>query len=282
MAEQANNDVALMTEAQALVELERLSELLLSANVAYYTQDAPEISDAEYDEAKRRNFDLEARFPHLKRSDSPSDKVGAVVADGFSKVTHAIRMLSLENAFEEADVTDFEERLRKYLGFDGAIEFTAEPKIDGLSLSIRYEHGVLVQAATRGDGEVGENVTLNAKTISDIPQTLIGAPEVLEVRGEVYMSHADFQALNENQKSKGGKTFANPRNAAAGSLRQLDASITAARPLKFFAYAWGGFRSFGRHADGGDQSAKGLWVFDQSVNQAVPRCRQPGGAISGN
>jgi DNA ligase (NAD+) len=161
------------------------------------------------------------------------------VADGFGKVRHEVRMLSLENAFDETDVADFIARIRSYLGHDGALAFTAEPKIDGLSLSLRYEGGRLVQAATRGDGETGENVTENARTIADIPQILQGAPEVLEVRGEVYMAHADFTDLNARQQAAGEKTFANPRNAAAGSLRQLDACITAARPLRFFAYAWG-------------------------------------------
>ncbi|MEY4696966.1 MAG: hypothetical protein RIT14_1394, partial [Pseudomonadota bacterium] len=168
-----------------------------------------------------------------------SDQVGAVPGTGFGKITHAVPMLSLENAFEDSDVTDFIDRVRSFLGHSGALAFTAEPKIDGLSLSLRYEGGVLVQAATRGDGAVGENVTDNARTISDIPQTLGGAPDVVEVRGEVYMSHADFAALNQRQAAAGDKTFANPRNAAAGSLRQLDPTITAARPLRFFAYGWG-------------------------------------------
>lgn len=239
MIDRQKTDVAALTEAEALAELERLSVLLLAANAAYHTQDAPEISDADYDALKRRNMAIESMFPHLKRADSPSDKIGGGVAEGFGKVAHEIRMLSLENAFEDADVIDFEDRIRKYLGYDGPIAFTAEPKIDGLSLSLRYEQGRLVQAATRGDGEVGENVTQNARTISDIPQVLTDAPDVLEVRGEVYMSHADFQALNDRQIARGGKTFANPRNAAAGSLRQLDPGITAERPLRFFAYAWG-------------------------------------------
>jgi len=232
-------EVEALTEAQAAAELARLSVALTTANAAYHTADAPEISDADYDSLKRRNLEIEGRFPHLKRPDSASDQVGAAVADGFSKTAHAVRMLSLENAFDAADVVDFEERVRKYLGHAGPLSFTAEPKIDGLSLSLRYEAGRLVQAATRGDGEVGENVTENARTITDIPQILRGAPDLLEVRGEVYMSHADFEALNARQTASGGKTFANPRNAAAGSLRQLDAGITAARPLRFFAYAWG-------------------------------------------
>ncbi len=233
--------VADLTQADAMVELARLAEALGQANAAYHRDDAPLISDAAYDALKQRNAAIEARFPDLKRADSPSDQVGAVVADGFGKVPHAVRMLSLGNAFSDEDVTDFDERLRKYLGLsaDQPLRYTAEPKIDGLSLSLRYEDGTLVQAATRGDGAVGENVTANARTIADIPQRLTGAPAVLEVRGEVYMRHDDFAALNARQADKGAKTFANPRNAAAGSLRQLDAGITAARPLRFFAYAWG-------------------------------------------
>lgn len=231
--------VDVLTEAEARDELSRLASVLAAANTAYHTLDAPEISDADYDALKRRNAAIEARFPGLKRSDSPSDLVGAAVADGFGKVAHRVRMLSLENAFAAEDVTEFDDRVRKFLGHTGALDYTAEPKIDGLSLSLRYQDGVLVQAATRGDGEVGENVTENARTIADIPQRLTDAPQVLEVRGEVYMSHADFAALNDRQLSNADKTFANPRNAAAGSLRQLDASITASRPLRFFAYSWG-------------------------------------------
>ncbi|MCZ4351465.1 NAD-dependent DNA ligase LigA [Roseovarius aestuarii] len=230
-----------LSEEEARAELARLAELLTQANAAYHRDDAPEISDADYDAAKARNAEIEARFPALKRADSPSDVVGAAPADGFSKVTHVVRMLSLGNAFDPDDITEFDARIRKYLGFgpSAPLAYTAEPKIDGLSLSLRYEKGSLVQAATRGDGSVGENVTANARTITDIPTTLTDAPDVLEVRGEVYMSHADFDALNARQLEKGGKPFANPRNAAAGSLRQLDSEITRARPLRFFAYAWG-------------------------------------------
>jgi DNA ligase (NAD+) len=233
------DEVENLTKAQAAAELARLASLLDAANAAYHITDAPEISDAEYDALKRRNAAIEARFPQLKRQDSPTDKVGAAAADGFGKITHARPMLSLENAFEDADVADFDDRLRSFLGHAGPLSYTAEPKIDGLSLSLRYEGGILVQAATRGDGAVGENVTDNARTIADIPQHLTGAPQVMEVRGEVYMSHADFAALNTRQAAAGEKTFANPRNAAAGSLRQLDAKITASRPLRFFAYTWG-------------------------------------------
>jgi len=231
--------VEALTEAEAREELARLAAAIAAANTAYHTLDAPEISDAEYDALKRRNAAIEARFPMLKRADSPSDQIGASLAEGFGKVTHRVRMLSLENAFADEDVVEFDERVRKFLGISGAVAYTAEPKIDGLSLSLRYEAGVLMQAATRGDGEVGENVTENARTIADIPHHLTDAPEVLEVRGEVYMSHADFAALNVRQAATGDKPFANPRNAAAGSLRQLDAGITASRPLRFFAYSWG-------------------------------------------
>ena len=236
MVEKAVED---LTEAEAREELDRLAAAIAAANTAYHTHDAPEISDADYDALKRRNAAIEARFPGLKRSDSPSDQVGGAVAEGFGKVQHRVRMLSLENAFAAEEVDEFDDRVRRFLGFTGEVRYTAEPKIDGLSLSLRYENGVLVQAATRGDGEVGKNVTENARTIADIPQRLTGAPAVLEVRGEVYMSHADFAALNARQAASGDKTFANPRNAAAGSLRQLDARITAARPLRFFAYSWG-------------------------------------------
>lgn len=228
-----------LTEAEARSELSRLASALAAANTAYHTLDAPEMSDADYDSLKRRNAAIEARFPRLKLADSPSDQVGAAAADGFGKVPHRVRMLSLENAFDAEEVADFDDRVRKFLAHTGALDYTAEPKIDGLSLSLRYEDGVLVQAATRGDGEVGENVTENARTIADVPQRLTDAPRLLEVRGEVYMSHADFTALNGRQAASGDKTFANPRNAAAGSLRQLDAGITASRPLKFFAYSWG-------------------------------------------
>ena len=230
-----------LSPVEARQELDRLALQIADANRAYHTEDAPEITDAEYDALKRRNAAIEARFPELKRSDSPTEQVGAPLADGFAKVRHDIRMLSLENAFEVTDVADFDDRVRKYLGLSpqAPLLYTAEPKIDGLSLSLRYEEGILVRAATRGDGETGENVTENARTIADIPKGLSGAPDLLEVRGEVYMAHADFAALNARQVAAGDKSFANPRNAAAGSLRQLDAAITAARPLRFFAYAWG-------------------------------------------
>ena len=236
-----SKDVNAIDENAARDELERLARALARANVAYYGKDAPEISDAEYDALKRRNAAIEKRFPHLKRADSPTDQVGAAVSDGFAKVRHQVAMLSLANAFEMEEIEEFDARIRKFLGLraEEPLIYTAEPKIDGLSLSLRYENGTLVQAATRGDGAVGENVTANARTIQSIPHRIADAPELLEVRGEVYMSHVDFQQLNARQRENHGKTFANPRNAAAGSLRQLDANITRDRPLGFFAYAWG-------------------------------------------
>ncbi|MBF9033845.1 NAD-dependent DNA ligase LigA [Rhodobacterales bacterium HKCCE2091] len=241
MAKDKGTDPAEMTEAEAAARLAELSDRLAAAGASYFQDDAPVLSDADYDALKRENAAIEAAFPHLKRADSPSDRVGAAPGEGFSKVRHEVPMLSLENAFEPGDVADFVRSVRRYLGLteDDPLAFTAEPKIDGLSLSLRYENGRLVQAATRGDGAVGENVTANARMVEDIPERLTDAPDLLEVRGEVYMGHADFAALNESQSLSGGKTFANPRNAAAGSLRQLDPGITRARPLKFFAYAWG-------------------------------------------
>jgi len=237
----AKLSIADLTISDARAELADLAKKLNAANVAYHGKDAPGISDAEFDTLKQRNAEIEQRFPDLIREDSPSKQIGAPVQDGFSKVTHAQRMMSLGNAFNDEDVSDFDQSIRKYLGLaDSApLAFTAEPKIDGLSLSLRYENGQLVQAATRGDGAVGEGVLSNAKTITDIPQEIANAPDILEVRGEVYMSHEDFAFLNARQTERGGKTFANPRNAAAGSLRQLDSEITKSRPLKFFAYAWG-------------------------------------------
>ncbi|RVV99546.1 NAD-dependent DNA ligase LigA [Mesobaculum littorinae] len=233
--------VEALTAEAAQAELVRLGEELARANLAYHRDDTPEIDDATYDALKRRNAAIEARFPDLKQPGSPSDQVGAAPAEGFAKVTHAVRMLSLANAFDPEDLEEFVRGVRKYLGIseDSKLPFTAEPKIDGLSLSLLYENRQLVRAATRGDGAVGENVTANAATIEEIPEQLDDAPDRLEVRGEVYMSHADFEALNARQAARAGRSFANPRNAAAGSLRQLDPEITRSRPLKFFAYAWG-------------------------------------------
>ena len=236
-----DTDIVGFTDADAKSELEKLSALLAKANMDYHGLDTPTLDDAEFDRLKQRNAALETAFSHLVRADSPSVQVGAAPSDRFSKVTHSVAMLSLSNAFEDTDVEEFDARIRKYLGISSSepLAFTAEPKIDGLSLSLRYENGTLVQAATRGDGSVGENVTANARTLSDVPYVLENAPDVLEVRGEVYMAQSDFDALNAAQIAKGAKVFANPRNAAAGSLRQLDSEITRSRPLRFFAYAWG-------------------------------------------
>jgi DNA ligase (NAD+) len=236
-----------MTEAEAAVELEHLAREVARHNVLYHSEDAPEISDSEYDALMRRNAELEAQFPHLVREDSPSRQVGAAPAAHLSKVRHALPMLSLENAFTEEEVADFIGRVRRFLILapDEEVALTAEPKIDGLSCSLRYEKGELVLAATRGDGTTGEVVTDNVRTIADIPQRLKGdAPNVFEIRGEVYMSKADFAALNarllaEAEDPAKARQFANPRNAAAGSLRQKDAAVTASRPLRFYAHGWG-------------------------------------------
>ena len=230
-------------EADAANELMRLAKQIAYHNKRYHAEDAPEISDAEYDALVRRNNELEAAFPHLVRADSPNRQVGAAVdGSGLKKITHAKRMMSLDNAFSAEDVEDFVGRVRRFLNLpsEASVALTAEDKIDGLSLSLRYENGILKQAATRGDGSVGEDVTANVATISDIPQRLSGHPPALfEIRGEVYMAKSDFATLNAEQESKGGKIFANPRNAAAGSLRQKDANITASRPLRFLAHGWG-------------------------------------------
>ncbi|MDB5692254.1 MAG: ligA [Alphaproteobacteria bacterium] len=228
--------------AEAAAELERLAAEIARHDRLYHSDDAPEISDADYDALVRRNAALEAQFPHLVREDSPSRQVGAAPEGPLAKVAHALPMLSLDNAFADEEVGDFLGRVRRFLrlGEDEEVALTAEPKIDGLSCSLRYEKGVLVLAATRGDGSVGEDVTPNVRTIADIPRHLGGeAPGIFEIRGEVYMSKADFAALNERQAEAGGKIFANPRNAAAGSLRQKDPAITAARPLRFYAHGWG-------------------------------------------
>ncbi|AXC50111.1 NAD-dependent DNA ligase LigA [Paracoccus suum] len=235
-------DVEALPPEDAAAEIVRLSTQIEAANLAYHQADAPEIDDATYDSLKRRLQELEAAFPALSSAASPTQKVGAAPAPGFRKLTHARPMLSLENAFADSEVDEFAARVRSFLRLaaDAPLAITAEPKIDGLSLSLRYEDGRLVSAATRGDGATGEDVTANARHISGLPLELHEAPKLLEVRGEVYMTHADFAALNASGAVSGsGKPFSNPRNAAAGSLRQLDATITAARPLHFFAYAWG-------------------------------------------
>ena len=232
-----------LTKAQVKVELKRLTLELESHDKHYYQEDAPKITDAEYDALRKRFNAIEARFPEFVTSDSPSQKIGAQPSGRFAKVRHAVPMLSLDNAFAEDDVVDFAARIRRFLrlGDDDKIDFSAEPKIDGLSMSLRYEGGELVTAATRGDGAEGEDVTANIRTLKDVPKLLKGrnVPEICEVRGEVYMTKQAFLALNERQKAAGDTVFANPRNSAAGSLRQKDAAITASRPLGFFAYAWG-------------------------------------------
>src|SRR3981081_4182142 len=239
----ASPDVETLTKAQAKVELKRLALEIESHDKHYYQEDAPKISDAEYDALRRRFNAIEARFPEFVTSSSPSQKIGAQPSGRFAKGRHAVPMRSLCNAFAEQDVVDFVGRIRRFLklGDDDSIDFSAEPKIDGLSMSLRYEGGELVTAATRGDGAVGEDVTANIRTLEDVPKKLKGrnVPDVCEVRGEIYMTRQAFLKLNERQKAAGDTIFANPRNSAAGSLRQKDASITASRPLGFFAYAWG-------------------------------------------
>src|SRR4030088_2545751 len=236
-------DVDTLPKAQAKVELKRLALEIESHDKHYYQDDAPKISDAQYDALRQRINAIEARFPELVTCDSPSQKIGAQPSGRFAKVRHAVPMLSLDNAFAEEDVVDFVARIRRFLklGDDDKIAFSAEPKIDGLSMSLRYEGGELVTAATRGDGAEGEDVTANIRTLEDVPKKLKGrnVPDICEVRGEVYMTKHAFLALNERQKAAGDTIFANPRNSAAGSLRQKDSSITASRPLGFFAYAWG-------------------------------------------
>jgi DNA ligase (NAD+) len=233
-------DVADLTEAEAAAELARLAAEIARHDRLYHERDAPEISDADYDALRRHNAAIEARFPALVRADSPSRRVGGAPAAGFAKVFHRVPMLSLGNAFDAADFTAFCDRARRFLGSEAPLALVAEPKIDGLSISLTYEHGRLVRGATRGDGTEGEDVTANVRTIAAIPHALHGrAPALIEIRGEVFMTKADFLALNAAQEAAGEKLFANPRNAAAGSLRQLDAAITAARPLSMFAYALG-------------------------------------------
>ena len=266
----------LLTAPEAANELMSLARQIAYHNRRYHAEDAPEISDAEYDALVRRNNELEARFPHLVRPDSPNAQVGAAVdGSGLKKVTHAKRMMSLDNAFDAEDVADFVARVRRFLNLDEGAEvaLTAEDKIDGLSLSLRYEDGVLRQAATRGDGAVGEDVTANVAYIGDIPQTLQShnrsspfdtngspaPPPIFEIRGEVYMAKSDFAALNAAQQKAGGKLFANPRNAAAGSLRQKDASVTASRPLRFLAHGWGEVSALPADTQSGVMAAIASW-----------------------
>jgi DNA ligase (NAD+) len=273
--------VSALTEAEAAAELARLAQDMAEADAAYYQNDAPVLTDAAYDALRQRNAEIEAQFPHLKREDSPSVRVGAEAGDGFAKVRHGAPMLSLENAFADADVADFAARIRRFLalGDDTELAITAEPKIDGLSLSLTYEKGALVRAATRGDGQTGEDVTANAAALDDIPARLAGKgwPASIEVRGEVYMAKADFAALNAREREAGRKTFANPRNAAAGSLRQLDVEITKSRPLRFFAYAWGAASGPIAETQSGAVAKLAAWGFQ--VNPLMVRTQTVEGAL---
>ena len=265
--------VETLDEIEAAAELEWLAAEIAKHDRAYHGQDAPLIPDNEYDALRRRNNEIEARFPALVRADSPSKSVGYEVSEKFGKIAHKVPMLSLDNAFSDEDAHDFVGRVRRFLNLDPLkpLSITAEPKIDGLSLSLRYVAGKLVHAVTRGDGTMGENVTANARTIGDIPKVLKGdVPEVLEVRGEVYMTHADFAALNARHRAEGKAEIANPRNGAAGSLRQLDSSITASRPLRFFAYAWGEMSAMPADTQMGMVEAFGRFGF--KVNPLMKRC----------
>ncbi len=232
-----------LTDDEAKRRLAHLAREIKAADALYYQDNNPAISDADYDALRRENMALEAQFPHLIRRDSPAQRVGAKPSGKFGKITHSVPMLSLDNAFSDDDVHDFTARIRRFLSLDddAPLSFTAEPKIDGLSAALRYEGGVLISGATRGDGQIGENITANLATLPSIPKRLDGTgwPDVLEVRGEVYIDHIDFDAMNTAQIEAGKEAYKNPRNAAAGSLRQIDPAITASRPLKFFAYTWG-------------------------------------------
>jgi DNA ligase (NAD+) len=264
-----------LTEAQAAAELRQLAQEIAEHDRRYYQDDAPTVTDAEYDALRARNGAIEARFPELIRTDSPTVRVGASPANKFKRVRHATPMLSLANAFADEEIGEFLERVRRFLRVpaDEPIAFTAEPKIDGLSCSLRYQDGRLVLAATRGDGTTGEDVTANVRTIRDIPQRLRGklVPDVIELRGEVYMSRADFLALNKRQTAEGKPLFANARNSAAGSLRQLDPAITAARPLRFFAYTWGEASALPSDTQSGMVALFGKWGLP--TNPLMQVCR---------
>ncbi len=266
--------IAELTPRKAKAEHKLLAAAVQAANDAYFQDDQPIMDDAAYDAKRRRLVALEEAFPALKQESDVSAKVGAKPSGKFAKIRHRVPMLSLDNAFSDEAVAEFAGRVYRFLGRkeEDGIAFTAEPKIDGLSLSLRYEKGELVAAATRGDGEEGEDVTLNARTISEIPKTLAGpdVPEIAEVRGEVYLGHADFAGINERQREKGLPEFANPRNAAAGSLRQLDVSVTAARPLRFFAYAWGEMPVLPAPTQSGVVEAFRRWGF--RTNPLMKRC----------
>lgn len=278
----ASSGTADFTEGEAQAELERLAREIARHDALYYREDAPEISDADYDALRARNDAIEAAFPTLVREDSPSRKVGAAPVGAFGKITHAVPMLSLGNAFTDDSVVDFVDRVRRFLKLAEAdpLQVTAEPKIDGLSISIRYHDGVLVQAATRGDGSEGENVSANVKTIREIPHRLHGkdVPAIIDVRGEIYLGHDDFARLNASQFEAGDKVFANPRNAAAGSLRQLDPAITAKRPLRFFAYAWGEVSKLPADTQAGIVSVYKRWGLP--VNPLMETCENASDLIA--
>jgi DNA ligase (NAD+) len=274
MSTLSEKPVGKLTRAEASQELQRLATEIALHDRRYYNEDQPTISDAAYDALRRRNLAIEARFRNLVRSDSPSMRVGTKPSEKFAKVVHDVPMLSLDNAFSDGDVGDFVVRVRRFLALkdDDALIVTAEPKIDGLSATLRYENGVLVQAATRGDGSEGEDITANVRTIRDIPLRLYGeAPDLLEVRGEIYMSHREFAALNARQEKEGKQIYANPRNSAAGSVRQLDPAITASRALNFFAYAWGAVSKLPAHTQWGMLQAFKSYGF--CVNPLTERCK---------
>ncbi len=276
----ASPEKASLKDARA--EHARLGAEIAKHDIAYHQNDAPTVSDADYDALRRRFDALEKEFPALADLPSPARGVGSAPAQKFAKIRHVVPMLSLGNVFDADEVQEFVERVRRFLGLgaEASVDITAEPKIDGLSCSIRYEKGELVHAVTRGDGFEGEDVTANVKTISEIPRKLHGdAPAVLEVRGEVYMTHADFTALNKRQEAEGGKVFANPRNAAAGSLRQLDSSITAKRPLHFFAYAWGEITG-GMPASTQRGMVEAFAKFGLPTNPRMTLCRGAGDMIA--
>ncbi|MFO1172766.1 MAG: NAD-dependent DNA ligase LigA, partial [Hyphomicrobiaceae bacterium] len=268
-------DVAFLSRAAAEAELQRLAAEIAHHDTLYHQKDAPEISDAAYDALVQRNAAIEARFPDLVRADSPSERVGAAPTGPFSKIRHRVPMLSLGNAFAESDVVEFLDRVRRFLKLseDDPLEVTAEPKIDGLSISITYENGELVEAATRGDGAEGENVTANIRTIAEVPKRITARdmPPRIDVRGEIYFGRADFLKLNEAQAAAGEKVFANPRNAAAGSLRQLDSRITASRPLRFFAYTWGEASDLPADTQSGVIAAFKRWGFPTNPRMTICR-----------
>lgn len=271
-----------LTESAAREELDRLAAELARHDALYHRQDAPEISDADYDALKRRALEIEERFPDLTSPASPSQVVGAAGSSQFAPVRHGVPMLSLDNAFDSAEVVDFVARIRRFLKLsaDEPLAFVAEPKIDGLSANLRYENGVLVTGATRGDGRTGEDVTANLRTIKDIPQKLSGKgwPDIIEVRGEVYASNDGFDAFNAAAEAEGSRTYANPRNFAAGSLRQKDPAITAKRPLRFFAYAWGEVSApFAETQAGALEALKG-WGFE--VNARSQRVEDTDGLLA--